>query len=254
MTEVQQIAFEGSLGHSLSAKLNEPSGEVKAYALFAHCFTCSKDINATSRIARHLAEQQIGVLRFDFTGLGHSEGSFGETTFESNIGDLLAAAQWLRSEREAPSILIGHSLGGAAVLATAGSVPECKAVVTIGAPSEPKHVLKLIGPSVDAIERDGHASVSLGGRPIDIGKDLIHDLQTRDPKERIGTMQRPLLVFHSETDTTVGIENATQIFTWAKHPKSFVSLDGADHLLSNSDDAKYVAQILVAWAERWIGH
>ena len=246
-----KITFTGSLGAQLAANLDEPEGSVRAYAMFAHCFTCSKDVIAASRISRALAKLGIGVLRFDFTGLGNSEGDFADTTFSSNIGDLVVAADWLRTNRAAPCILIGHSLGGAAVMMAASQIPECKAVATIGAPADPKHVIHLFDSSADEIEQHGRADVSIGGRPFTVGQQLIDDLRDQSPQERIGSLKRALLVFHSPVDTVVGVENAAQIFAWAKHPKSFVSVDGSDHMLTKPKDADFVATMLSAWAERY---
>lgn len=247
-----RVAFEGSLGDTLAARLDEPDGEARAWAVFAHCFTCSKDIAAASRIAGGLASRGIGVLRFDFTGLGHSDGEFANTTFSSNIGDLVAAAGWLERTRAAPRILIGHSLGGAAVLAAAAAIPECRAVATIGAPADPEHVIHLFAGAADAIERDGRAEVSIGGRPFTVGRGLIDDLRSQDPATAIGGLDRALMIFHAPGDQIVGVDNAARIFGWARHPKSFVSLDTADHLLRKADDAAYVADVLSAWASRFI--
>ena len=249
----RRIEFTGALGDSLAARLDEPEGDAQAYALFAHCFTCSKDIPAATRIAQSLAERGIGVMRFDFTGLGHSQGEFENTTFSSNVGDLVAAANWLRDERQAPRILIGHSLGGAAVLAAALRIAESVAVATIGAPADPEHVTKLLGGAANDIERTGRAEVSIGGRPFTIGKGLLDDLRAQDPATTIGNLGRALMIFHAPGDSVVGIDNAARIFGWAKHPKSFVSLDTADHLVRKSRDAQFIADVLAAWASRFIG-
>ena len=246
-----KITFTGSLGDQLAANLDEPSEDIRAYAMFAHCFTCSKDVIAASRISRALAKLGIGVLRFDFTGLGNSGGDFADTTFSSNIGDLIAAADWLRTHRAAPCILIGHSLGGAAVLAAASKIEECKAVATIGAPADPEHVLHLFDSATDQLEELGRADVSIAGRPFTVGQQLIDDLRDQDPQSRISSLKRALLIFHSPVDSVVGVENAAQIFTWAKHPKSFVSVDGSDHMLTKPKDADFVANMLSAWAERY---
>lgn len=250
-----KIEFTGATGESLAAILDEPASDngsnTRAYAIFAHCFTCSKDVIAASRISRALSKLGIGTFRFDFTGLGHSEGEFSDTTFSTNIGDLVNAADWMRTNRKAPCILIGHSLGGAAVLAAASSIPECTAVVTIGAPADPEHVTHLFDSAAEDIERDGKAQVSIGGRPFIVGKQLIDDLRSQDPEERISSLKRALLVFHSPIDSIVGIENAAQIYSWAKHPKSFVSIDGADHMLTKPKDADFVANILSVWAGRY---
>ncbi|NNG05362.1 MAG: alpha/beta fold hydrolase [Inquilinus sp.] len=248
----EKLEFAGGAGAKLAARLDSPDGPPKAYALFAHCFTCSKDIFAASRIAQSLAEHGIAVLRFDFTGLGSSEGEFAHTNFSSNIGDLLAAVDHLRQTREAPQILIGHSLGGAAVLAAAGRVPEAKAVATIGAPFDPGHVAHLFRDDLEKIEADGEAEVLLVGRPFRIQKQFVDDIRAQSQEERIGGLKKALLVFHSPIDQTVGIDNAGLVFGAAKHPKSFVSLDSADHLLSRRADAEYVAAVLAAWSARYV--
>jgi len=247
-----KIEFEGSLGAALAARLDEPKGAAGAYALFAHCFTCSKDIAAASRISRGLAERGFGVLRFDFTGLGHSEGEFSSTNFSSNVGDLMAAVEWLRENRKAPALLVGHSLGGAAVLAAAGGVPECRAVATIGAPADPGHVVKLFTGSIDAIREEGSAEVDLAGRRFRIAKQFLDDLDSHNQAERIASLRRALVILHSPRDSTVGIDNAARIFETAKHPKSFISLDDADHLLRERRDAEFVADVLAAWAARYM--
>ncbi len=247
-----KVEFDGAMGDRLAARLDEPEGRARAWALFAHCFTCSKDIAAASRIAGDLAERGIGVLRFDFTGLGHSDGEFEHTTFTSNVGDLVAAADWLASERTAPAIVVGHSLGGAAVLAAAGSIDAARAVATIGAPADPEHVLHLLGPQASVIEAEGRAEVSIGGRPFTVGRALIDDLRAQDPARAIGTLGAALMVMHSPVDDVVGIENASRIFGWARHPRSFLSLDDADHLLRRRRDADYVAEVLAAWASRYV--
>jgi len=250
----EKVTFVGANGESrLAARLDLPASKPRAFALFAHCFTCTKDIFAAGRIASTLTRHGIAVLRFDFTGLGHSEGEFANTNFSSNVGDLIAAANYLRSEHAAPQILIGHSLGGAAVLAAAGSVPEAAAVCTIAAPAEPAHVSHLFQGSVDEIERQGEAEVLLAGRPFRVRKQFLDDIEGHKLDKGIATMRKALLVFHGPLDTTVGIDNASRIFTAAKHPKSFVSLDDADHLLSKREDAVYVADVIAAWAERYVG-
>lgn len=253
MAGVQKITFTGSKGESLAARMDMPAGLIRATAIFAHCFTCSKDILAAKRIAGELAAKGIAVLRFDFTGLGASEGDFANTNFSSNVGDLVLAADFLRQNYEAPSILVGHSLGGAAVLCAAGRVPEVKAVATIGAPGDAEHVIHNFGASLDEIERDGEATVSLAGRPFKIQKQFIEDVRTQSVEQHIGKMKAALMVLHSPIDQTVGIDNAAKIFTAAKHPKSFVSLDSADHLLSRPEDAAYAAEVIAAWASRFIG-
>lgn len=247
------VRFPGSLGATLAARLDLPPGKPTAFALFAHCFTCSKDTLAASRISTALTTRGVAVLRFDFTGLGSSEGEFANTNFSSNVADLVAAAAWLRMHHEAPKLLIGHSLGGAAVLAAAPEIPEATAVATIGAPFEPAHVKRLLAPALSEIEAAGEATVELAGRTFRIKKQFLDDIGGRNGREVIGSLRKALLIFHSPRDTTVSIDNAAQIFMAAKHPKSFVSLDGADHLLTRREDASYVAAVLAAWASRYIG-
>src|SRR5689334_1360768 len=212
------VRFPGSIGGQLAARLDSPPGMPVAYALFAHCFTCSKDTLAASRISAALTARGIAVLRFDFTGLGGSDGDFANTNFSSNVADLVAAAAWLREHREAPKLLIGHSLGGAAVLAAAGAIPESKAVVTIGAPFEPGHVKQLLASALHDIESAGEAEVELAGRKFRIRKQFLDDIGSRSNREAIGNLRKALLVFHSARDTTVSIDNAAQIFMAAKHP------------------------------------
>jgi putative redox protein len=248
----ESVHFAGSQGADLAARLDRPVGRPRAYALFAHCFTCSKDVFAASRISRQLAELGIAVLRFDFTGLGHSDGEFANTNFSSNVGDLVAAADWLRAHHAAPALLIGHSLGGAAVLAAAGDIPESTAVVTIGAPSEPKHLKSLLRADVETIEREGTAEVELAGRTFTITKQFLDDASGQKLRDRIGRMKKALLVIHSVFDEIVGIDHAAEIFTAAKHPKSYLSLDRADHLLTDRADATYVAEVVSAWAGRYL--
>lgn len=245
--------FKGSRGGLLAARLDLPAGRPRALALFAHCFTCAKDIFAASRIAGRLRELGIGTMRFDFTGLGSSEGEFANTNFSSNVEDLICAADWLRGEHEAPAILIGHSLGGAAVLAAAGDIPEARAVATIGAPADAHHVLRHLASQVDDIERTGEAMVTLAGRQFRIRRQFLEDVRAQRLKERIAGLRRALLVFHSPRDRIVDIDNAAAIFTAAKHPKSFISLDDADHLLTRREDAVYVAEVLAAWSGRYVG-
>ena len=244
--------FDGHSGASLAARLDIPAGNVRAYALFAHCFTCTKDILAAKRISAELSRAGIAVLRFDFTGLGASEGEFASTNFSSNVADLHSAVEYLRANYEAPSVLIGHSLGGAAVLAVAGDVPEVKAVATIGAPADVAHVIHNFGSKIDDIEDQGEATVQLAGRPFTIRKQFLTDVRETVLAERIASMRTPLLVLHSPIDQTVGIENAGKIFGAAKHPKSFVSLDNADHLVSKAEDAAFAASIIASWASRYL--
>jgi alpha/beta superfamily hydrolase len=247
--KVERISFQGADGQNLAARFDAPDVPARTYALFAHCFTCGKDIFAASRIAQRLVEHGIAVLRFDFTGLGASEGEFANTNFSSNVADLAAAAAHLRHAYQAPALLIGHSLGGAAVLAAASEVPECKAVVTISAPSDPKHVIGLFRDSVAEIEAHGEAEVRLAGRPFRIKRQFLADAAEQNLAPKVAQLRRALLVMHSPRDDTVDIENATRIFTAARHPRSFVSLDHADHLLSAKADAIYAANVIAAWAE-----
>lgn len=250
----EEITFIGDDKTSrLSARLDLPDGAPRAFALFAHCFTCTHNVFAASRIARGLTGHGIAVLRFDFTGLGASEGEFANTNFSSNVGDLLAAADWLRAEAEAPKLLIGHSLGGAAVLSAAKRITEAQAVCTIAAPAEPSHVVRHLQPAIAEIEARGEAEVLLAGRPFRIRKQFLEDIESHKLSDDIARLGRPLLIFHSPFDEIVGIENASRIFGAAKHPKNFVSLDRADHLLSRGEDAAFVADIIAAWGERYLG-
>ena len=247
--KVERVTFLGSEGLRLAARLDAPDEEPRACAVFAHCFTCGKDVFAASRIAQRLTEHGVAVLRFDFTGIGASEGEFANTNFSSNVADLVAAAAHLRQGYKAPALMIGHSLGGAAVLAAAGEVPEAKAVVTIAAPSDPAHVSGLFRDRVPDIEAQGEAEVLLAGRKFTIKRQFLVDAAEQNLASKIARLRRALLVMHSPRDTTVDIANATRIFTAAKHPKSFVSLEHADHLLSRRADAVYAANVIAAWAE-----
>jgi len=249
----EKLEFEGHAGNTLAARLDLPEGRPKAVALFAHCFTCGKDILAARRVSARLAALGIGVLRFDFTGLGHSGGEFANTDFTSNVADLVAAARALGERHTAPALLIGHSLGGAAVLAAAEAIPSAKAVVTIGAPADPEHVLANFRGKLDEIREKGAAEVSLGGRSFTIRNRFLEDVEGRRLGARIGNLKRALLVLHSPLDEIVGIENASEIFLVAKHPKSFVTLDDADHLLSRAEDAEYAADVIAAWSRRYLG-
>ena len=248
----ERFQFTGSEGQQLAAALDTPDGEVRAYALFAHCFTCGKDGLAAKRIAVALSAKGIAVLRFDFTGLGSSEGDFANSTFSSNVADLVRAADHLRKAYNAPTLLIGHSLGGAAVLAAAHEIPDAKAVVTIAAPSDPAHVTGHFADSIEKIRKDGQAEVSLAGRPFTIKREFLDDVAEHNLMGHINKLQKALLVMHAPTDDTVGIDNATRIFVAAKHPKSFISLAGADHLLSSRQDAVYVADVIAAWVARYL--
>ena len=248
----ERFQFMGSEGQQLAASLDLPEREPLGYALFAHCFTCGKDVLAAKRIAVALAAKGIAVLRFDFTGLGSSEGDFANSTFSSNVADLVLAANHLRETRKAPAILIGHSLGGAAILAAAGQIPDARAVVTIAAPSDPAHVTGLFKDRIEDIRKLGKAEVSLAGRPFPISSEFLDDIAEQNLMAHVTKLHKALLIMHSPTDDTVGIDNATHIFVAAKHPKSFVSLAGADHLLTGKRDATYVADVIAAWAERYL--
>jgi putative redox protein len=247
-----RFQFLGSDGFKLAAALDLPDGEPVAYALFAHCFTCGKDVLAARRIAAGLTARGMAVLRFDFTGLGASEGEFANSTFSSNVADIVRAADHLRETRKAPAILIGHSLGGAAILAAAARIPEAKAVATIAAPSDPAHVTHLFADRVADIRAQGTVEVSLAGRPFHIKREFLDDIAEHNLMGQVAELRKALLILHSPTDDTVGIDNATRIFVAAKHPKSFISLSGADHLLNRKSDADYVADVIAAWAQRYL--
>ncbi len=248
----QRFQFPGTNGQMLAAALDLPAGEPSAFALLAHCFTCGKDVLAAKRIAEGLTKRGIAVLRFDFTGIGASEGEFANSNFSSNIADLVQAADYLRTSHRAPAILIGHSLGGAAILAAATQIPEAKAVVTIAAPSDPGHVTGLFRDKIEDIRRDGEVEVSLAGRPFRIQRQFLDDAVSHRLLDHVASLHKALLIFHSPTDNVVGIDNATHIFVAAKHPKSFVSLQGADHLLGRKEDTSYVADMIAAWATRYL--
>lgn len=248
----EHVRFEGASGATLDARLELPEGgEPVGYAIFAHCFTCSKHLFAPTRISRALAGHGIATLRFDFTGLGHSEGEFENTSFSSNVGDLVAAARFLEAQHEAPKLLIGHSLGGSAVLMAAAQIEACRAVATINAPCEPEHVERLFGGSIATIEGQGKAEVTLQGRTFTITDAFLDDLRSHRMTETIAGLSQALLVCHAPRDEMVGIDNATRIFTSAKHPKSFIGLDGADHLLTDAEDAAWLASMIAAWAPRY---
>ncbi|MGZ0015167.1 alpha/beta hydrolase family protein [Yeosuana sp. AK3] len=249
----KKITFKNSKNQTLAARLELPDNEQpKAFALFAHCFTCNKNLTAVRTIGKTLTEKNIAVLRFDFTGLGESEGDFEHTNFSSNIEDLYSAAQFLETEYQAPSLLIGHSLGGAAVLFASPKIPSVKAIATIGAPSNPEHVSHLFKNSVDEINASGKALVSIGGREFTIQKHFLEDIQDKNIKHNLDAFRNSILIMHSPQDTTVGIDNAAEIYKAARHPKSFVSLNGADHLLSDRKDSQYVGQIIATWADRYL--
>lgn len=248
-----KVEFTNSEGQALAGKIELPLDQKPvAYAIFAHCFTCSKNLNTVRNISRGLNNNGIAVLRFDFTGLGDSEGDFSDTNFSSNIADLLKAADYLKEHYEPPELIIGHSLGGAAVLRTASQIDSVKAVATIGAPYDPPHVKKLLANGIEEIEEKGEAQISIGGRPFKIKKQFIDDLEQYNSAEAIHNLGKALLVIHSPQDATVGIDNAAKIYDAAKHPKSFVSIDGADHLVTNDSDSIYVGEVISSWAKRYV--
>lgn len=249
----EKLKFENAEGLRLAARLDLPDGRRPlAHALFAHCFTCGKNIKAAHYISLALTEAGLGVLRFDFTGLGESQGDFADTNFSSNVDDLVAAAGFLKTEFQGPELLIGHSLGGAAVIQAALELPSVKAVVSIAAPAEPDHVTRTLGRSAETIERKGAAEVELVGRRFTIKKQFLDDLKFTSMQTALNKLNRALLVMHSPLDETVDIENAGRIFQAARHPRSFVSLDRADHLLSDPADAGYAGRLIAAWASRYI--
>ena len=252
MSNIQKVTFTGAQNDTLAARLDLPAGPVRAFAIFAHCFTCTKDIFAAKRIASELATRGIAVLRFDFTGLGASEGEFANTNFSSNVNDLKAAAAWMEENYEAPQILVGHSLGGAAVLSAAGDLPSVKAVATLGAPAEASHVSHLFVDDIEAIEQHGEAEATIGGRPFKVQKQFLDDISQTKVLDKVAKLRAALMVMHSPIDGTVGVENATKIFMASKHPKSFVSLDYADHLLSRPEDSANAGAVIAAWASRFL--
>lgn len=249
----QKVTFKNSSGFELSARLELPADQKPdAFALFAHCFTCNKNLTAIKNISRALNQRGIAVLRFDFTGLGESEGEFAATNFTSNIFDLLAASQWLQENHKAPELIIGHSLGGAAVIRAAHNLKSIKAVVTIGAPFTPEHVTHLLAGGLETIEEKGEDTIDIGGRPFKIRKQFIDDLKSQKPETIVKHLRKPLLVMHSPQDQTVSIEQAAKIYQIAHHPKSFVSLDGADHLLTRKEDSLYVGEVIAGWSGRYL--
>jgi alpha/beta superfamily hydrolase len=248
----KKVTFKGALGETLAGRLDLPDDNMKACALFAHCFTCSKSLKVVGNIAKELVANDIGVLRFDFTGLGQSEGEFANTNFSSNVDDLLAAVDFMKEETGGPHLLIGHSLGGAAVIQSAHQIPSARAVVTIGSPSDPGHVIKHFETHLDVIEEKGEAEVVLSGRKFTIKKQLVDDLNAVRMDRCIRDLDRALLVMHSPMDDTVGIENAAHIYKLARHPKSFISLDKADHLLRDNNHSQYAGAIIATWAQLYL--
>lgn len=250
---LKKLYFKGSGGNQLSALLDLPAdGHPEAFALFAHCFTCTKNLKSINHISRALTRERVAVLRFDFTGLGESEGDFADTNFSTNIADLVAAADFLESEYEAPKILIGHSLGGAAVLQAAGKIRSSKAVAVIGAPADPAHVMRHFREHQETIALDGEAEIAIEGRPFRIKKQFLDDLGAVEMEKAVRNLKKALLIFHSPVDDTVGIDNAAKIFQYARHPKSFISLDQADHLLMNASDARYVGAMIASWVRKYL--
>ncbi len=250
--QIERVTFQGHAGTALAARLDLPDGPVRTSAILAHCFTCSKDVTAAKRIAGSLAARGIAVLRFDFTGLGHSEGEFANTNFSSNVEDLVLAARYLEARGMPPQLMIGHSLGGAAVLKAAPQVASLKAVVTIGAPADPAHVAHNFGGKLDAIRQTGSAMVELAGRSFEIRRHFIEDIEAASLTQALGHLHKALLVLHAPRDEIVGIDNAATIFKAARHPKSFVTLDDADHMITRAEDADYVAEVIVAWSRRYL--
>lgn len=248
----EKIIFTGSAGEKLSGRIDYPESEPKIFALFAHCFTCSKNLRAVGNITKALALNGIATLRFDFTGLGESEGDFADTNFSSNVDDLIAASDYLNKNFEAPALIIGHSLGGAAILQAANSLESSKALVTIGSPCNPDHVIHHFKADLSKIEETGEAVVTLAGRPFKIKKQFLDDLGSANMNDTISNLNRALLVMHAPLDDTVGIDNAAHIFKMAKHPKSFVSLDGADHLLSSEEYSMYAGNVIASWSSIYL--
>jgi uncharacterized OsmC-like protein/esterase/lipase len=247
-----KINFPNSDGDLLSASLEKPDSDIKFYAIFVHCFTCSKDVIAASRISRKLCDMGVAVLRFDFTGLGNSSGDFSNTNFSSNIGDVISAANFLQENHGEPKLLIGHSLGGAAVLAAAQRLPYTRAIVTIAAPATAEHVAQLLSKDKDTIIENNEAEVTIAGRTFNIKKQFLNDITTYNSLDHIASLNKPLLIFHSPVDAIVGIDEAAKIYSAARHPKSFISLDKADHLLSDKRDAEYVSNVIISWISRYL--
>ena len=248
----QKVSFSNADGQELAGVLDLPTGEPVAYALFAHCFTCSKNLKAASNIVHSMTAAGIAVLRFDFTGLGQSEGDFADTSFSSNVADLVAAANWLEQNYRAPDVLFGHSLGGTAVLQAAPQIPSAVAVATLGSPADPAHVAHMFAGCETELEQQGVANVQLGGRPFRIKKQFLDDLESHNLPAAVGSLRKALLVMHAPLDDVVDVDNASALFAAAKHPKSFVSLDKADHLLSREKDSRYAGRVLAAWATRYL--
>ena len=251
-TTTERVEFIGSTGEKIAGKLDKPIGPIRAYALYAHCFTCTKEFIGSRSICQELASHGIAVLRFDFTGLGGSAGEFAETNFRSNVEDLLKAAEFMERDLKAPEMIIGHSLGGAAVLAASKYIESAKVVISVAAPADAEHVIHNFSDYIEEIETKGVAKVKFGNRILTIRKQFLEDLRAQNVTKDLGNVRKAFLIMHSPTDNTVGIENASRIYAAAKHPKSFVSLDKADHLLTKAEDAAYVAATITTWASRYL--
>ncbi len=250
---LQKLTFKNKEGQTLVGRLELPADRYPHnFAVFAHCFTCNKNLLAVKNIGKALTAHGFGVLRFDFTGLGESEGDFADTNFSGNVSDLVAAANYLKENYQAPTLIVGHSLGGAAVIYAASEIPSIRAVATIGAPSNPVHVKHLLKSGLDEISTTGKAVINLSGRDFTIKKQFLDDLETKSLPETVKNLRKPLLILHSPQDTTVGIKNAEEIYIAAHHPKSFVSLDNADHLLSKKEDSQYTGKVIAGWAQRYV--
>lgn len=248
----KNLSFKNNSGQLLAARLELPDNEIKSYAIFAHCFTCNKNLSAVRNIAKALNNYNIAVLRFDFTGLGQSEGAFEATNFSSNVDDLVAAADFLETNYEAPKLIIGHSLGGAAVIFASEKIKSIKALATIGAPSNAEHVSHLFESNIEEIKNNGISTINIGGRPFNIEKHFLEDIVNKNTKKILSKSNKALLVLHSPQDTVVEIKNAANIYKAANHPKSFISLDGADHLLMNKEDSIYAGNVIAMWTDRYI--
>ncbi|PKO99366.1 MAG: osmotically inducible protein C [Bacteroidetes bacterium HGW-Bacteroidetes-2] len=251
--DLKKVTFTNNKGEELSGRLELPDNQhPHNFVLFAHCFTCNKNLSAVVNISRELADKGFGVLRFDFTGLGESAGDFSDTNFSGNVEDLITAANWLKKNHQAPTILVGHSLGGAAVIFAAEKIESIKAIATISAPSDPNHIKKLLKSSIEEIETKGQAVVNLSGRDFTIKQQFLNDLKTKSLPDIVKKLRKAILVMHSPQDSLVGINNAEEIYSAARHPKSFISLDGADHLLTKKEDSKYVGLMISSWASKYL--
>lgn len=250
--KTEKMSFEGSMGFTIDAKLERPIGETKGYAIFAHCFTCSKDVHAATRISRALTKNGIAVLRFDFTGLGNSDGDFSNTNFSTNVTDLICAYRYLAGHFKAPEILIGHSLGGAAALSAVSSMQAIKLVATIAAPSDVSHIENLLAGKLEQIESEGEAQITLAGRTFTIRNQFLKDIRSISVEDRIHSINASLMIFHSPQDKVVSIDHAFEIYQKAKYPKSMICLNGAGHLLDQARDSEYVASVISSWCQRYL--